>query len=256
MTLIQALILAFVEGITEFLPVSSTAHLIITSTILGLPQNEYVSFFEVFIQGSAILAVVVIYFEYILKHMKYVSFILASFIPTAIIGLLMHDTIKNVFFQSNELIAYALIGVGVLFVVVEWMIKTKRLKVDQDISDMTYKHAIIIGIIQATAIVPGVSRAGAVIIGMMGLGYKRTESALYSFLLAVPTIVGASVFDLIKTDLSVVQGQWGQVAIACVVSFLSAYVFVKWFIGYLQKHTLQIFAAYRILLGYGILLWL
>lgn len=254
MTPLQAIILGLIEGITEFLPISSTAHLIISSKLLSLPQDEFVSFFEVFIQSGAILAVVLLYWKTVLEHKDYIGKIIISFIPTAVIGLLMRDTIKDVFFQSDALIGYSLIIVGILFIIVEKYVKDGTLKLTKSLTQMTYKDAFFAGVIQAAAIVPGVSRAGAVIIGLMLMKYKRSEAAVYSFLLAVPTILGASLFDLLKTDVSVLtSSNMMLIAIGFVVSFVSALGFIKWLIGYLQKNSLNAFALYRIVIGLAVL---
>lgn len=254
MTLVQALILGVIEGITEFLPISSTAHLIIASNFLKLPQSEFVSFYEVFIQSGAILAVVLLYWKLLAGNRQNLQNILISFIPTAIIGFLMRDIIKDVFFQSNSIIGSALVIVGVVFLYVEYLVSQKKLKLTKDIKDMTTKEALLIGTIQAFAIVPGVSRAGAVIVGMMFMRYKRTDAALYSFLLAVPTIGAAGAYDLIKTDLSLVTENLGLIVIGSVVSFVTAFYFVKWLIQYLQNNSLNAFAFYRIAVGMGVVL--
>lgn len=257
MTLTQAIILGLVEGVTEFLPISSTAHLIISSKLLSLPQDEFVSFFEVFIQSGAILAVILLYWKTVLEHQDYIAKIIVSFIPTALIGFLMRDTIKDVFFHSDALIGYSLIIVAILFVLVEMYVKKGTLKLSKSLKDMTYQDAFFAGVIQAAAIVPGVSRAGAVIIGLMLMKYKRAEAAIYSFLLAIPTILGASMFDLIETDLAVLTpSNLSALTVGFVVSFISALVFIKWLIGYLQRNSLNGFALYRILIGLGVLFFL
>jgi len=248
-------ILGIVEGITEFIPVSSTAHLIIASTLMGLPQAEFVSFFEVFIQSGAILAVIFLYFDYIRKHQELIPKVLVSFIPTAIIGFIMRDIIKNVFFQSIGIIAAALLLVGVVFIIVEIFIRNNKLVLKKDLTDLKYKDAFLIGLIQSFAVVPGVSRAGAVIVGMMLMKYKRSEAAVFSFLLAIPTIIGASVLDLLKTDPSLFTPVVLRfIGTGFLLSFLSALIFVKWLTRYLQKNSLVIFGVYRIILAILLLL--
>lgn len=250
MDILQAIVIGFVEGFTEFLPVSSTAHLIITSTFLNLQQTEFVSFFEVFIQSGAILAVIFLYWKYILENKKLIPVVLVAVIPTAIIGLLMRDIIKTVFFPSLQLIVGALIVVGIFFIVVEILIKKKYVTLKHEIEKVTYKQAIFIGIAQAFAIVPGVSRAGAVMIFMMLLGYKRKGAAIFSFLLAVPTIIGASGLDFLKTDVSKFPDDgFMLLAIGFATAAISAFIFIKWLIKYLQNHTMIIFGVYRIVLG-------
>ncbi|MGB4965702.1 MAG: undecaprenyl-diphosphate phosphatase [Microgenomates group bacterium] len=255
MSPLQALILGIVEGITEFLPVSSTAHLIITSNFLGLTQSEFTSFFEVFIQSGAILAVVVLYFRYILSHKELIKPIIASFIPTAVIGLLLHSTIKTTFFNSPTLIYSSLIAIGVVFLVLEYFVKNGQLKLSKRLENISLKDALLFGFFQACAVVPGVSRAGAVMVGAMVRGYKREEAALYSFLLAIPTILAAGVLDFLKTDLTIItqSGHIQALSIGFITSFITAYLVLKWFIGYLQRNTLVIFGIYRIILGIALL---
>jgi len=251
MTLLQAAILGFVEGITEFLPISSTAHLIFASSFLGISQSEFLKLFEVVIQSGAICAVIILYFNEFLKNKQLLKSILLSFIPTALIGFIFHDIIKNVFFESQALIMSSFFIIALVFLAVEYAIKNKKLLLEKQLSSMVVKDALIIGVIQACAIVPGVSRAGAVIIAMLLLKYKRKDAALYSFFLAVPTIFAASALDIVKTDTSLFLA--GQNSILLLVGFISAFVsaflIIKWFIKYLQNNTLTPFAIYRILVA-------
>lgn len=251
MNFIQVFILGFVEGITEFLPISSTAHLIITSKILQLQQTNFLKLFEVFIQSGAILSVLFLYFKYLLKNKDVWLKLFISFIPTAIIGYLFINIIKDVFFESMWILISAIFIVGLIFIFLENKIKKGALSLKNKISDISYFHAFLIGLFQALAIIPGISRAGAVIVVMLFLGYKRDESAIYSFLLAVPTIAAASVFDLYKNvgilTSSVINIQ--MIIIGFVVSFISAYFSVKWLIEYLKTHSLFVFGIYRIALA-------
>lgn len=251
MTVFHSIILGIIEGLTEFLPVSSTAHLIITSKIMGLSQSDFQKFFEVFIQSGAILAVIFLYVRYVLQHKQVIKTILFSFIPTAIIGLFLYKIIKDVFFESNTLIIISMFVVGVVFLIVEYFIKQKQLVLKKTINEMGVGQAIIIGLAQALAVIPGVSRAGIVIAAMMCAGYKREESAKYSFLLAVPTILAATGLDLVKTvqTISLDVNEIILLTIGFVVSFVSAYLVVKWFVSFLQKKTLIVFGVYRIILA-------
>lgn len=250
MDVLHVFILGIIEGVTEFLPVSSTAHLLIANLFLGIEQTEFTSLFDVVIQTGAILAVAFWYTKTVIQHPSYIKHVLIAFVPTAIIGLVMHDVIKGVFFESMIMIALALIVVGALFIYLEKWISKNHIPLGGTIQNMTIQHALIIGTIQAAAIVPGVSRAGAVIVAMLFLRYKRTEAALFSFLLAVPTIAGAGVVDLMKTDARIFTSQnILLIMIGSVVSLLSALIFVKWLISYLQSHSLEIFGWYRIILG-------
>jgi undecaprenyl-diphosphatase len=251
MDIFHAIILGLVEGITEFLPISSTAHLIITSKFLQLKQTDFLKLFEVFIQSGAILAVLIMYFKYIVGNPKIINKILVSFIPTAVIGFVFFKIIKNVFFESTLLIILMLFFVGLLFIILEMLISGKHIKIYKKISNMTYWHAFLIGVFQSFAIIPGVSRAGAVIASMIFMNYKRSESAIYSFLLAVPTIIAASILDVYKNYGLVFESVTNVriIVIGFIVSFITAYFAVKWFISYLQKNSLIGFGIYRISLA-------
>ena len=250
MDLISALVLGIVEGVTEFLPISSTAHLIISSRLLNIPQTEFQKFFEVFIQAGAILSVVFLYFNYAVKRPEVMKKVAASFLPTAIVGFLLHKVIKGVFFESYALIIGSLVVVGLLFIVIEHFVKNKKIKLSKTVKNLSWTDALIIGLGQSLAVVPGVSRAGIVILTMMAKGYRRNEAAVYSFLLAVPTIFAAAGYDLLKTDTSVLAEQNNLLflSVGFVVSFITAYISVKWLINYLKKNSLVPFGIYRILL--------
>lgn len=255
MNSIQAGILGIVEGITEFLPISSTAHLIISGRLLQIPQTEFVKFFEVFIQSGAIFAVVALYFSYILKHKELIPKVICSFVPTALVGFVMYKIIKTIFFESTYLMIGAIVFFGILFILVERLIQRNILKLKRSVKSITWKEAFIIGLNQSIAVIPGVSRAGIVMVSMMGLGYKREEAATYSFLLAVPTIVFASLYDLYKMrDMFSQSTQYiPLLAIGFFASFITALVSVKWLIGFLKKSSLIPFGIYRLILALFIL---
>ena len=248
MNIINSIILGLVEGVTEFLPISSTAHLIISSKFLNIPTTEFQKFFEVFIQSGAILAVVFVYWKTIFKNRNLMINVILSFIPTAIVGFLLHKIIKGVFFESFTLIAASLFVVGLFFIIFEFLLKRKIIKTDKKIIQMTILQALLIGIGQSLAVVPGVSRAGAVILTMMLLGFDREESALYSFVLAVPTLFAASAFDFIKTDPQLIFSGSNPIFlfIGLITAFFSALFAIKWFVKFLQKNSLSYFGVYRI----------
>ena len=251
MNIFHALILGIIEGITEFLPISSTAHLIIASKYLGLAQNEFQKFFEVFIQSGAILAVLLLHTRYVLKHRSVIKKIMISFVPTAVIGLVFYKLIKSVFFESYSLIGYSLLFIGIVFLFMEYAIARDHLKLSRHIEHMSYRDALFIGIIQGLSIVPGVSRAGIVMVGMMLLRYRREEAALYSFLLAVPTIFAAAGYDFIKSRHVLVQVPQNvlPLTIGFITSFVFAYLSIYWLMEYLKKNSLSIFGFYRIALA-------
>jgi len=251
MSFIHAFILGIIEGITEFLPISSTAHLLITSRLLHISQTDFQTFFDIFIQSGAILAVVFLYFQYVIKNKDLWGKIIISFIPTAIVGLVLEKIIKRYFFNSLYLIIVAMFSIGALFIVFELLVKNKKLSLKKSIGQLTIWHAIFVGMIQSLAVVPGVSRAGAVMLGMMSLGYRRDESAVYSFLLAVPTILAASGLEVLKTDfrLIIAPANLLFLGVGFFVSLITAYLVVRWFIGFLQKNSLVSFGVYRMLIS-------
>jgi undecaprenyl-diphosphatase len=249
MTILNAVVLGIVEGLTEFLPISSTAHLIFISKLLKIPQTDFQKFFEVFIQSGAILAVLIIYLQILVKRKNYFKNILISFVPTAVIGFILYKIIKKIFFESYLLIISMMLIVGILFLIVEKLVKNKSLKLSKATNQISINEALLIGLGQSMAVVPGVSRAGAVIITMMFLGFKRDESAIYSFLLAVPTIFAASGLDLLKTNFNLIFNSQNLLLliIGFFTSFISAFVVVRWFIKYLQRNSLVVFGWYRII---------
>lgn len=251
MDLLNTIILGVVEGVTEFLPISSTAHLIITSKFLNIPQTSFQKLFEVFIQSGAIMAVLFLYFQDLKSDFKTLKNLFFSFLPTAVVGFFLYKVIKNIFFESISLISFSLFLVGAIFVIVEFFLKKKKLILEKKIKDINIFQALIIGLGQSLAVVPGVSRAGAVILTMLVLGYRREEAAKYSFLLSIPTIFIASFFDLYKSK-DVLIFDFNQVKIL-VIGFFTAFIFalisVKWLIGFLKKNSLMIFGIYRITLA-------
>ncbi len=251
MNLIQAVLLGIVEGVTEFLPISSTAHLILASQFLGLAQTEFQKFFEVFIQMGAVLAVAFLYLKYLLQHKELIKNVSISFIPTAVVGLLLYKIIKTVFFNSNLLISVSLFVIGFVFILLEKKVKNKSLSLNKNLNQMNWREALLVGLFQSLAIVPGVSRAGIVMVALMGMKYRRTEAALYSFLLAVPTITAAALLDLYKSRDLLVSSQTNValLVVGFIVSFVTAYVSVKWLISYLQNNSLVNFAYYRFALA-------
>lgn len=252
MHFLESLILGIIEGITEFLPISSTAHLILASDILKIQQTDFHKFFEVFIQSGAILAVLVAYFKTIKSNKELIKKIAITFLPTAFFGFILYKIIKNVFFESKIIIIFALIVVGVLFIIVEKILNRNNSNSSLGLDDLSYKTAFLIGVFQSLAVIPGVSRAGAVILGMIILGFKRKDAVLYSFLVAVPTILSAGLFDLYKTGINTITLNTSNI-ISLIIGFLSSFIFAlfstKWLINYLQNNKLTSFGIYRITIG-------
>ncbi len=250
MNLFHVILLGTIEGITEFLPISSTAHLILFSHILNFSQNDFQKLYEVVIQGGAILAIIFLYFRFLLKNRFLWSKLIISFLPTAFFGFIFYRLIKNVFFEVKVLILGSLFVIGLTFIFIESLINKKKIVLRKKLVDLRFFYAFLIGVFQSLAIIPGVSRAGIIILVMLLLGFKREEAAIYSFLLAVPTILSAAFFDLYKNRelLSAVNANKIQILIlGTFISFITALISVKWLITFLKKNSLITFGWYRII---------
>lgn len=254
MTILQSLILGIVEGITEFLPISSTFHLIATSRWLGLASNDFLSTFEIVIQGGAILALTSIYLRTFLTNHTLSLRVFLSFLPTSIVGFALYSIIKGYFFSATWLTWVVFVLVGLLFLLTEYLVSSRRLKLQLSLDALTLQQSLWIGVAQSLAVIPGVSRAGSVIVAMMFLGYRRDEAARYTFLLSLPTILAASSLDLLRSrSLFSQPNETFLLAVGFVTSFVVAYFVVKWFLSYISSHSLRLFAWYRFILA-GIIL--
>ncbi len=252
MDLLQAAILGIVEGVTEFLPVSSTGHMILTSKLMGLQQNEFVKTFEVVIQLGSILAVVFAFKEKIFKDFELWKRLIVAFLPTAILGFTLYKLIKSLFAPST--VAYMLIIGGIVFILIELLYKEKEHHIEE-INQISYKHAFAIGLFQSLAMVPGTSRSGATIIGGLLLGLKRKTAAEFSFLLAVPTMFAATGYDILKHYNQFDLGNIGALIVGFVMAFFVALAVIKWFLNFIKKHTFIPFGIYRIVVGILFLVW-
>jgi len=251
MTIIQSIVLGVIEGITEFLPISSTFHLINAVNFLKIKQTDFVKLFEVFIQSGAILAVLFLYFKELKNNISLIKKICVSFAPTAVIGFLLYTVIKQVFFESQYLMIAVFIFIAFLFLIIEILVKKGFIQIKHTLNNFSYKQALLIGLFQSIAIIPGVSRSGIVILAMMFIGFRRDESAKFSFMLAIPTIFAASIFDLYKMRHIALSniGNIGILLIGFLVSFIFAYISVRWFIKFLHKNTLVPFGIYRLVIA-------
>lgn len=249
MKIFHSFILGVIEGLTEFLPISSTAHLLIVNKILKIPQTDFQTFFDIVIQSGAIFSIIFLYFFYLFKNRYLWKNLFISFLPTALVGFLLEKIIKKVFFNSFLLIKTSLFFIGLIFIIFEILIQRKKIVLKNQLKEMDFFQAFLIGLSQSLAVVPGVSRAGIVILTMMILGFKRKESALYSFFLALPTIFAASFLELIKFNFSTINySDFLYFLIGFFISFITAYFSAKWLINFLQKRSLIFFGVYRILL--------
>lgn len=253
MTILQAIILSIVEGITEFLPISSTGHLILTSKVLGIAQTEFVKSFEVIIQLGAILAVILLYFNTVVKNVKIWGRTLLAFIPTGIIGFFVYDFVKASLLGNYNVVIFSLFFGGIAILVLEQFVSSKGGKIES-IEQLSPARSVLIGVVQSFSMVPGVSRALATIFGGLSIGLNRKSATEFSFLLAVPTMLAASGFDLIKTGYSFSAQEFFVLGIGFVGAFVSAIFTIKFLINFVQKHSFRVFAVYRIVLA--IIFWI
>ena len=243
----DSIILGIIEGLTEFLPISSTGHLIVASELLGLKQDNITKAFEVIIQFAAILAVVLHYpSKFTLKHFELWKKVVLAFLPIGIVGFLLADIVKSLF--SVQIVAIMFIIGGIVFIVVERFYDEKKALV-KDVEDISYKQSLYIGLAQIFALIPGTSRAGSTIIGAMLVKLNRKASAEFSFLLAVPVLCATTAYDLLKHYKDFADANFLSLFIGFVVSFIVAYGAIKIFLKFLEKFTFVAFGIYRIVFG-------
>ncbi|MCC6185933.1 MAG: undecaprenyl-diphosphate phosphatase [Chitinophagaceae bacterium] len=256
MTTLQAIILGIIEGLTEFLPVSSTGHMIIGSSLMGIASDDFVKLFTVAIQLGTILSVVVLYFKRFFKSIDFYLKLFVAFIPAAIFGLLFSDKIDELL-ESPEVVAISLVlgGIVLLFVDKIWNKNT-----NDDADNVKYPSAFMIGLFQCIAMIPGVSRSAATIVGGMQQKLTRKAAAEFSFFLAVPTMFAATakkLLDFYKDGHIISSNEWSLLAIGNVVGFIVAIIAIKSFISFVTKYGFRAFGVYRIIVGCIILalLW-
>ena len=252
MNLFHALLFGIVEGITEFLPVSSTGHLILTAEVLGLKQSEFIKSFEIAIQFGAILAVIFLYWRSLLLNSEALKRVIAAFIPTAILGFVFYKIIKKFLLAGDTIVLWSLFLGGLFLIFFEWRHK-ERTDALEDLSKLSYGKAALIGVFQALAMVPGVSRSAATIVGGLILGMKRKTIVEFSFLLAVPTMLAATGYDLLKNGAGFNQDQFIFLAVGFFVSFGVAVFSIKCFLHFVKNHSLLLFGVYRIIIA--LLFW-
>lgn len=253
-TLLVSALLGLIEGLTEFLPVSSTAHLLLAAHSLGFETSGKT--FEVVIQLGAILALLAVYAGRIWQTLatagtsaesrRFIASVAVAFLPAAVIGVFAYHVIKTIFFESFWLIAIALIVGGIVILIVERMDHHPR---HFDASKYPLAVSLGIGVVQCLAMIPGVSRSGATIVGAMLLGGDRRSAAEFSFFLSIPTMIAATGYDLYKSWHVLDWSALNEIAVGFVVAFFSALVVVKTFLGFVQRHGFGVFAWWRIILG-------
>lgn len=248
MNFIHVFILSVVEGLTEFLPISSTGHLILAAKLLSIPETNFQKTFEIVIQLGAIMAIVVLYFRKFVSSWSLIKKLITAFIPTAAVGVVLYPFIKNVLLGSSAITLNALFWGGFALIAVEYFLKRKRFDT-KGASEITYRQALIIGTFQSLSVVPGVSRAAATIIGGLLTGLDRPTATEFSFLLAVPTMMAASALDIYKSRDMITQGGTLTLLIGTILSFIFAIIAVKFLVNYVKKHDFTAFGVYRIALA-------
>ena len=256
MSIIQAIILAIIEGITEFLPISSTGHMILFSSFAGIASDSFVKLFTVAIQLGAILSVIVLYFKRFFKTFDFYFKLFIAFIPAVIFGLLLSDKIDELLENPMGVAISLVVGGIILLFVDKWF--AQNIAIDNS-DDIPYPTALKIGIFQCLAMIPGVSRSGASIVGGMTQGVSRKAAAEFSFFLAVPTMFAATakkLYDFYKTGEILNQEQIKLLAIGNIVAFVVAMLAINFFIDFLTKYGFRVFGIYRIVVGLAIIVLL
>jgi undecaprenyl-diphosphatase len=252
MDITAAVILGVVEGFSEFLPISSTGHLILAGRILGLGESNFVKSFDIAIQLGAILSVVVLYWRNLLVDLDTIKRVTAAFLPTGFIGFILYKIVKNILLGSSAVVLWSLFIGGILLILFERIHKER----EDDIgcfSDITFRQAFLIGVFQALAVIPGVSRSAATIVGGLLLGMKRKLIVEFSFLLAVPTMLSATAYDLYKNGADFSASQFNLLATGFAISFVVALASIKLLLRFIQNRTFVVFGIYRIVL---VLVWI
>jgi len=247
MTILDALILGTLEGLTEFLPISSTGHLILASDLLGLKQTDAHKAFEVSIQLGSILAVLFLFAQKLLVDRSLWFKIAVAFLPTALFGFLFYKTIKSLF--GIETVAVMLVIGGIAFLIMEYLHRNRDDSKCKTVEELAWYEALMIGLFQSMSMVPGTSRSGMTMFGGIFAGLTRKSAAEFSFLLAIPTMVAATAYDLYKNRATMVVDDYSLVAIGFVTAFIVALITVKWMMQFLTSHTFVVFGIYRIVVG-------
>ena len=247
MTILDSIILGVIEGLTEFLPISSTGHLILVSHLLGLEQTIAHKTFEISIQLGSILAVLFLFSQRLLANKNLWLKIAVAFLPTAIFGFLFYKTIKGLF--GVETVAVMLILGGIVFLIIEYFRRDHDESSDKTVDELTIKESLMIGLFQTFSMIPGTSRSGATMIGGLFSGLSRKSAAEFSFLLAIPTMFAATAYDLFKNRHELVVDDYSLLAVGFTTAFVVAFITVKAMMKFLTTHTFVGFGIYRIVVG-------
>lgn len=255
MSIFDSIILGIIEGFTEFLPISSTGHLIIASKFLGIEQNNINKAYEVIIQFAAILAVIFNYKDkFTFKKIDLWTKVFLAFLPIGAVGYMFASHIKDLF--SIAIVAWMFIIGGIIFIIVEKYFMPSEATMTKEVEEISYKQAMFVGIAQVFALIPGTSRAGATIIGALLVGLSRKASAEFSFLLALPVMGAVTAYDILKHAKDFTSDNLIVLGVGFVVSFLVAYISIKLFMAFLERFTFVAFGVYRIIFGAILLLFI
>lgn len=247
MSLLHSIILGIVEGVTEFLPISSTGHLILASSLLGLSQTDFQKSFEIIIQLGAIASVLALYWKSFL-NIEILKRVAIAFLPTGLIGLALYKVIKTYLLGSEAVVLWAMLLGGIILIAFEYFHREKPNAV-REVSGMSYGQAALIGVFQSVAVIPGVSRSAASIVGGLGLGLTRVAIVEFSFLLAVPTMLAATGLDLFKNASAFSPDQFGVLALGFITSFVVALFSIKFLLKFVRTRTFVPFGVYRIIVA-------
>lgn len=248
MNAFHAVVLGAVEGLTEFLPVSSTGHLILASELLRVPESGFLASFEIAVQLGAILAVLAVSWRRLLLDRRIFLRVAAAFAPTAALGLLLYGVVKTYLLGNAQVVVWALVLGGAALIAFEKLFKPSAAP-KSDLAAMPFGDAVLVGLAQSVAMVPGVSRSAATILGGMGLGWSRAAIVEFSFMLAIPTMAAATGLDLLKSGFAFSAREFGLLALGCAVAFAVAYASVRWLLAYVRSNDFVPFGAYRIVAG-------
>ena len=247
MTLIQSIIIAIIEGITEFLPISSTGHMILASSLMKINEVDFVKTFEISIQLGAIMAIVMMYAKRFLKGISIYIKLATAFLPTAMVGFLAYGFIKEYLFNPF-IVAISLIVGGIILILIDKKVVNQKSQTDV-LDNITYKNAFFIGLIQCISMIPGVSRAAATIVGGVFNGLDKKQATEFSFLLAVPTMFAATGYDLIKTPVVFTKQEVFLLSVGFIVALVTAWIAVRIFLKIVENYGFKYFGYYRIVIG-------
>ena len=247
MNIIQSIVLSIIEGLTEFLPISSTGHMILASSIMNIPEDAFVKTFEISIQIGAIMAIVLLYTKRYLKEFSIYVKLGIAFLPTGIIGFIAYPYIKTYLFNPIIVTVSLILG-GIILILIDKKLN-KQESSGITIENISYKNAFFIGLFQSVSIIPGVSRAAATIVGGIFNGFNKKQAIEFSYLLAVPTMFVASGYDLYKTSVVFSGHEIFLICLGLVIAFVTALIAVKVFVGFVENYGFKYFGYYRIIIG-------